>query len=77
MIADLPSPAGAVQGQQGSRPLRVMAHPVTYDGERPPVVRPPPALGEHTREVLREVLGLESSEIDRLEKHTDAFGALR
>jgi crotonobetainyl-CoA:carnitine CoA-transferase CaiB-like acyl-CoA transferase len=31
--------------------LRMLASPVLVDGERPPVRRPPPALGQHTAEV--------------------------
>ena len=31
--------------------LKMLASPVLVDGERPPVRRPPPALGQHTGEV--------------------------
>jgi crotonobetainyl-CoA:carnitine CoA-transferase CaiB-like acyl-CoA transferase len=31
--------------------LRMLASPVLVDGERPPVRRPPPALGQHTTEI--------------------------
>jgi len=34
--------------------IRVLAHPVRYDGKAPPLRRTPPLLGEHTLEVLRE-----------------------
>ncbi len=34
--------------------VRVLAHPVRYDGQAPALRRRPPRLGEHTREVLRE-----------------------
>jgi crotonobetainyl-CoA:carnitine CoA-transferase CaiB-like acyl-CoA transferase len=34
--------------------LRMLASPMLFDGERPPVRRPPPTLGQHTEEV-REV----------------------
>ena len=34
--------------------LRMLASPVLVDGERPPVRRPPPTLGEHTQEVEDE-----------------------
>lgn len=35
-------------------PVRLMSHPVRYDGKVPALRRMPPALGEHTREVLAE-----------------------
>ncbi|HXF37078.1 MAG TPA: CoA transferase [Actinomycetota bacterium] len=37
--------------------LRLVASPLRFDGVRPPVLRPPPLLGEHTEEVLRELDG--------------------
>jgi crotonobetainyl-CoA:carnitine CoA-transferase CaiB-like acyl-CoA transferase len=44
-------------------PVRVLAHPVRYDGEAPPLRRHPPKQGQHTREVLAE-LGYTPQEID-------------
>ena len=41
-------------------PMRFSETPVEYR-------RAPPLLGQHTREVLGELLGLEGAEIDRLE----------
>jgi crotonobetainyl-CoA:carnitine CoA-transferase CaiB-like acyl-CoA transferase len=35
------------------RPIRMVAHPVRYDGALLPVRRPPPALGQHSVEILR------------------------
>jgi len=56
---DLPHPlAGSVP--QVASPLRLSATPVAYD-------RPPPLLGEHTREVLSGDLGLTDAEIDKLQ----------
>lgn len=34
--------------------VRLLNHPVRYDGEPPPVRHAPPLLGEHTREILAE-----------------------
>ena len=42
-----------------ANPIRFSATPVSYD-------RPPPLLGEHTREVFGELLGLGDAEIDEL-----------
>ncbi|CAB5517619.1 Acetyl-CoA:oxalate CoA-transferase [Achromobacter anxifer] len=52
---DLPHPAGGVAAVTAS-PLRLSDSPVTYR-------RAPPLLGEHTEEVLREVLGKTPEEI--------------
>ncbi|OAK64538.1 CoA-transferase [Variovorax paradoxus] len=40
-------------------PQSVLAPPYVMDGERTPVRRPPPHLGQHTDEVLREVLAMD------------------
>ncbi|PMS19373.1 CoA transferase [Trinickia dabaoshanensis] len=44
----------------------VLAPPYRLDGERLPVRRAPPVLGEGTEDVLRSVLGLDGDAIDRL-----------
>ena len=39
----------------GTGQVKVLNHPVRYNGQIPPVRRLPPALGEHTVEVLKEI----------------------
>src|SRR5262249_59645234 len=51
--------------QPGLGNVRMLGFPFAVGGVRPPVRRPAPRLGEHTREVLGE-LGISSSEIERL-----------
>jgi crotonobetainyl-CoA:carnitine CoA-transferase CaiB-like acyl-CoA transferase len=48
----------------GSTP--VLAPPCRLDGERLPVRRAPPTLGEGTREVLQELLNLSDPELQAL-----------
>lgn len=58
MLMTLPH-ASAGQVPQVANPVKFSATPVAYH-------RGPPVLGEHTREVLQERLGLDSSRIDQL-----------
>lgn len=60
MIMDVEHPdAGSV---------KLLSHPVRYDGNVPAVNRPPPRIGEHTREVLAE-LGYGKTEIESFISH--------
>jgi crotonobetainyl-CoA:carnitine CoA-transferase CaiB-like acyl-CoA transferase len=45
--------------------VRVLSHPVRYDGEAPPLRSLPPELGEQTEEILAQ-LGYEPEAIDEL-----------
>jgi formyl-CoA transferase len=58
MRLDLPHPLGGSVPQVAS-PMRFSATPVEY-------LRPPPTLGQHTDEVLRELLGMSQEEIGAL-----------
>jgi formyl-CoA transferase len=58
MRVEVPHAAG-VPCPTVASPMRFSAAPIGYD-------RPPPRLGEHTREVLREVLGLGEAELAAL-----------
>ncbi|MBK6007096.1 CoA transferase [Ramlibacter ginsenosidimutans] len=55
-------------------PVRLMAHPVRYNGKAPALRRQPPQLGEHTREVLAEA-GYSAGEIDALLSERVAIAA--
>jgi crotonobetainyl-CoA:carnitine CoA-transferase CaiB-like acyl-CoA transferase len=57
VLVDIPHPV-AGQLRQVANPMRFAAAPITYD-------RPPPELGEHTSQILRE-LGLDAHDIESL-----------
>ena len=55
---DLPHPRAGL--------VPVVASPIVMDGERAVSDAPPPTLGQHTRAVLGELLGLSAAQLDTL-----------
>lgn len=49
-------------------PIKVLNTPVKYSNADPSIRSPPPLLGQHTDEVLRERLGLSDERIQDLKK---------
>jgi len=49
-------------GQVNGRPVRMIANPIRMSRTPPTYERPPPQLGQHTEEILRDVLGLSDQE---------------
>jgi len=47
-------------------PMKLVNTPVKYSDSKPSIRTPPPLLGQHTDEVLRDILGLEDTEIKSL-----------
>jgi len=47
--------------------LRLVGRPIKFVGERQAPLKPPPLLGQHTREVLESILGYSTEYIDQLE----------
>ena len=47
-------------------PIKMVNTPVKYSESRPSIRSVPPMLGQHTDEVLRDILGLSESEIEAL-----------
>jgi succinate--hydroxymethylglutarate CoA-transferase len=47
-------------------PLKLVNTPVKFSEAKPSIRMPPPTLGQHTNEILSEVLGMEGGEIDKL-----------
>lgn len=49
-------------------PIKLVNHPVKYSRVEPKIRTPPPMLGEHTNEVLRELLDFSEEDIQGLKQ---------
>jgi succinate--hydroxymethylglutarate CoA-transferase len=47
-------------------PIKLVNTPVKYSDSKPGIRIPPPTLGQHTDEILADVLGMKSDEIEEL-----------
>jgi succinate--hydroxymethylglutarate CoA-transferase len=47
-------------------PMKLVNTPVKYSESKPGVRMPPPTLGQHTDEILADVLGMDSTNIAEL-----------
>jgi succinate--hydroxymethylglutarate CoA-transferase len=47
-------------------PLKLVNTPVKYSDSNPGIRTPPPTLGQHTDEILADVLGMKDGEIEEL-----------
>ncbi|KAF2085040.1 CoA-transferase family III [Saccharata proteae CBS 121410] len=47
-------------------PIKLVNTPVKYSFSKPSIRSPPPTLGQHTDEILREVIGMSEMDIDNL-----------
>jgi crotonobetainyl-CoA:carnitine CoA-transferase CaiB-like acyl-CoA transferase len=49
-------------------PIKVISPPVKYSNAEPSIRSPPPLLGEHTDELLQDLVGLSQECIEELKK---------
>lgn len=47
-------------------PIKLVSPPVKFSDTQPSIRQPPPTLGQHTTDVLTELLGMKSDEIKTL-----------
>lgn len=47
-------------------PMKLVSPPVKYSVSKPSIRTPPPTLGQHTDEVLGEMLGMSREEVEGL-----------
>lgn len=49
-------------------PMKLLSPPVKFSEAKPSIRSAPPTLGQHTQEVLSEMLGMSSAEVETLRK---------
>ncbi|MFM7568443.1 MAG: CoA transferase, partial [Betaproteobacteria bacterium] len=54
--------------REDSGPIELVTNPIRFSETPTTLRRPPPRLGEHTAEVMRDVLGYAPDSIERLLK---------
>lgn len=52
----------------GDQPIPLVASPIKMSGARPEIRHAPPSAGQHTEEILSELLGLDALQVDALKK---------
>lgn len=50
-------------------PMKLVSPPVKFSQSTPTIRSPPPTLGEHTSEILTQLLGMKSNEVESLKKN--------
>jgi crotonobetainyl-CoA:carnitine CoA-transferase CaiB-like acyl-CoA transferase len=68
LLGDLGADVPKVEQPGIGDETRSFGVPFTRGGSLPAIRRPPPRLGEHTDEILEEVLGLASEEVEALRR---------
>lgn len=46
--------------------MKLVNTPVKYSYSEPSIRTPPPLLGQHTDEILKDILGMDATEIEKL-----------
>ena len=49
-------------------PMKLVNTPIKFSHSEPSIRTPPPLLGQHTDEVLQEIVGMSQSDIELLKK---------
>ena len=47
-------------------PMKLVNTPIKYSYSEPSIRTPPPLLGQHTDEILREIVGMDDGDIESL-----------